>query len=159
MGIQFFKHFSKRLALIDDLNADEGNVIALHRKGVSWEDCTGDVNEGANTVTCEVSSLSPFTTGVAEDDDDDGVTRGGGRSSGGGVAAETFPPSYFELNPLAKIQIRSSTFLNAAGVGIFQTQAGQQVNLFSLFRNLQQSSQNYMRSLCRQSMRTALPPT
>jgi hypothetical protein len=32
MGIQFFKHFSKRLALIDDLNADEGNVIALHHK-------------------------------------------------------------------------------------------------------------------------------
>jgi hypothetical protein len=62
MGIQFFKHFSKRLALIDDLNADEGNVIALHHNRVSWEDCTGDVNEGANTVTCEVSSLSPFTT-------------------------------------------------------------------------------------------------
>ena len=49
-GYQFFKHFSKRLALIDDLNADEGNVIALHHNGVSWEDCTGDVNEGANTV-------------------------------------------------------------------------------------------------------------
>jgi hypothetical protein len=159
MGIQFFKHFSKRLALIDDLNADEGNVIALHHKEVSWEDCTGDVNEGANTVTCEVSSLSPFTTGVSEEDDDDGVTRGGGRSSGDGVAAETFPPSYFELNPPAKIQIRSSTSLNAAGVGIFQAQAGQQVSLFSLFRNLQQSSQNYMRSLCRQSMRTASPST
>jgi hypothetical protein len=158
-GYQFFKHFSKRLALIDDLNADEGNVIALHHNGVSWEDRTGDVNEGANTVTCKVSSLSSFTTDVSEDDEDDGVTRGGDRSNGGGVAAETFPPGYFELNPLAKIQIRSSIFLNAAGVGIFQAQAGQQISLFSLFRNVQQSSQNYMRSLCRQSMRTALPPT
>jgi hypothetical protein len=158
-GYQFFKHFSKRLALIDDLNADEGNVIALHHNGVSWEDRTGDVNEGANTVTCEVSSLSSFTTDVSEDDEDDGVTRGGDRSNSGGVAAETFPPGYFELNPLTKIQIRSSIFLNAAGVGIFQAQAGQQISLFSLFRNVQQSSQNYMRSLCRQSMRTALPPT
>ena len=34
-GYQFFKYFSKRLALIDDLNADEGNVIALHHNGVS----------------------------------------------------------------------------------------------------------------------------
>ena len=51
-----------------NLNADEGNAIALHHNGVSWEDCTVDVNEGANTVTCEVSSLSPFITGISEDD-------------------------------------------------------------------------------------------
>lgn len=55
----------------------------------------------------------------------------------------TYPPSYFETFPLAKMLVTNTALVNAAGDSIPQTSAGQQVSIASTFTNQQQVSQNY----------------
>jgi hypothetical protein len=67
-----------------------------------------------------------------EDEDDDGS--GGGGGGGGGSltvsitwppSVDTFPESYFDVNPLAIVQVSTSAFLNAGGVSINRASVGQ----------------------------------
>lgn len=133
-------------SLIDsfDSDSDENDVVAGHFAGGDhWEVCGDHPNQGHNTIDCTTDSLSPFTVGVVSS-----VATGGNGGHGGGNGgsignAITFPASYFDLNPLLKILIQSTTFLNAQGQGIFQAQVGEQVEISNLFTNYQQVDQNY----------------
>lgn len=78
-----------------------------------------------------------------------GASGGGGAPAGpsptAGPASETMlPDSYFVANPLAKVQLQSSNFVNSIGrTDLTQTESGEQVTLTTSFKNYQDSEQNY----------------
>jgi len=137
--------FSYNPTMIDsfDSNSDESDVVALHYEGGQWNVCGDSADQSSNTIQCTTDSLSPFTVGVGSSAATGGTHHhggGGAPTSGGSI---TFPASYFDLNPLLKILIQSTTFLNAQGQGIFQANVGEQIEISNLFTNYQQVDQNY----------------
>lgn len=59
------------------------------------------------------------------------------------TAVTTFPESYFEENPLEKVEINNAAFLNAAGINISSGNVGQQIIIASSFSNHRQVQQHY----------------
>ncbi|MGI0006313.1 MAG: hypothetical protein ACREAI_07850, partial [Nitrososphaera sp.] len=72
----------------------------------------------------------------------------GGNIEGGGSSTSTnlsgtFPATYFIANPLAKVQLQSSNFSSANGLGVSQARPGEQITIATSFKNYQQSEQSY----------------
>jgi hypothetical protein len=106
--------------------------------GSAWEQAT-NVDTGFNTITGTFTALSPVVAGVIASPLLTG-SGGGGRIA---VDITTYPDSHFALNPLAKIRVLTTAFLNAQGQVITQAFTGQQIMISSSFRNYQQQSQQY----------------
>ena len=98
---------------------DESEIRFLHYTGTEWEDVTFSVNTVENTVTGVMTSLSPLVPAIVSDG--------------------TYPPSYFEANPLEKVSV-----LSADSVIISEPTLGEvQVELSATIKNVQQASQDY----------------
>jgi hypothetical protein len=77
---------------------------------------------------------------------------GGGRGGGGGgggsssitpsETSTTLPASFFLVNPLAKIIIQGTSFVDLSGFNILQASEGQQVQIVSTLENRQGTPQN-----------------
>jgi hypothetical protein len=135
---------------VDEANASEQDVILLHYNAQTgqWEIIPGVIIDSTHhTARGNATRFSIYTTGVEQQSSGStsGGGGGGGHNGGGAIGSTslTFPPSYFDLNPLLKILIQSTTFLNAQGQGIFQAHVGEQIEVSNLFTNYQQADQNY----------------
>ncbi len=105
-------------ALLPD-GLSESEIRFLHYTGTEWEDVTFSVNTVDNTVTGVMTSLSPLVPAIVSDG--------------------TYPPSYFEANPLEKISVLSadSVIISEPVLG------GVQVELSATIKNVQQTGQDY----------------
>lgn len=131
---------------------DEEDLKLFHydEDAGEWEDITTDVDTEENEITGETDSLSPVATGYTESSlgGTGGGTGGGGGGAGGTgggkvIVNQTFPASYFETNPLKKVQISQTGFTNAAGANIVGGMVGQQISIDASFRNFQETTQPY----------------
>lgn len=135
---------------------NEANVKFFHWTGSAWQDKTQSVNTSANTVTGRLTSLSPVVAGFLPSSASSSTTTttssggggGGGGSSGGGGSIPidltlTYPDPYFLTNPLAKVQLQNSAFVNGKGLNIFQAKQGEQISIDTTFKNYQQKEQKY----------------
>lgn len=70
-----------------------------------------------------------------------------GSSSGGAgrtvILNNVLPESHFALFPLDRVQVKSSAFLNAAGLTIAEARVNQQISVSAEFTNYQSTEQNY----------------
>jgi hypothetical protein len=124
----------------------ESSLRLYHWTGTVWEDVTTSVDTVNNTITGQVSSLSPVVTGYTSTTTAPTTGGGGGGGGGGGYAVivnQTFPPDFFLINPLMKVQLQEAKFLNAQGQTAFGGKAGQQLSISADFRNYQQVAQPY----------------
>jgi hypothetical protein len=127
----------------------ESDVKFYHWTGTAWEDVTISVDTSANTVTGRLITLSPvvagYTTSATPSTSTTTTTSGGGGSGGPGsvIINQVLPSSYFDSNPLAKLQIKDSTFKTLGGALVFGGKVGQQVNIAATFHNYQDVAQNY----------------
>ena len=125
----------------------EDDVKFFHWTGTTWEDKTLSVNTVANTVTGRLTSLSPIVAGFTPSSStSSSSSSSGGRGGGSGGAIDltpTYPDAYFAANPLAKVQLQSSSFVNANGLNVFGASSGQQVTISTSFKNYQQGVQDY----------------
>ena len=100
-------------------------------------------------VTGRLTSLSPVVTGFVPSTTTTTPTtthsRGGG--GGGGFGAidltPTYPEAYFQTNPLAKVRLQSSSFVDINGQNVLNSRSGEQVTISTTFKNYQQSEQSY----------------
>jgi hypothetical protein len=124
----------------------ENDVKFFHWTGTAWEDATVSVDTAANTVTGKLTTLSPVVAGYYSSSSSSTTTTTSVGSGGGGgsvILNGSFPPDYFNANPLAKLQIQNSSFKNLAGTTLFGAKVGQQVSISATFKNYQQVAQNY----------------
>jgi len=103
---------------------------------------TVDINEVDHEVTFNIVGQATAPPGAGTG------TGGAGSGSGRSVSltwppADTLPDSYFEENPLDKVQINSFAFLDADSANVTEAQAGQQIVISASFTNYQQKSQPY----------------
>jgi hypothetical protein len=117
--------------------ANEDSVLAFE---LTVSDNEGAV--GTDLVTITVKNVLPSPPSG-------GSRGGGGGGSGGGarvvpVENASSPASFFLLDPLAKIIVQSTSFLNLNGVSILQAPEGQQIQISSTIQNQQQVSQTYV---------------
>lgn len=130
-------------------NFDEANVKFFHYNGATWEDVTLSVDTVNNTVTGRLTSLSPVVAGYTSTAPTGGTTPGGTSSGGGGTVTDltqqgvTYPASYFETRPLAKVQVQQSKFVSTSGQSILAARTGGQVDIQTNFKNFQQVPQDY----------------
>jgi hypothetical protein len=75
----------------------------------------------------------------------------GGGGGGGGISnsapienVATLPESFFLINPLSKIIVQSTAFVNLEGVSILQAPVGQQIQISTNILNRQEVSQTYV---------------
>jgi hypothetical protein len=134
----------------------ESNVKFFHWNGSTWEDKTmaNGVDTNAHTVTGTLTSLSPVVAGFAVPSASPSTSGGGGGGggssssggSGGGSSIDlgtTYSDDYFKNSPLAKVQIHSSTLVNAAGQTVYGAHPGQQIMIKNTFKNYQKHEQTY----------------
>lgn len=116
-----------------------------HYNGVGWEDLTYSVDTTLHTVTGKLTSLSPVVAGYVSSTSSSTTTTTIGGNGGGGsvIINQTLDPSYFENNPLAKLQIKSSSIQDLLGNTLVSAKAGQQVSISATYHNYQQVSQDY----------------
>lgn len=113
----------------------------------------GIVNSTVALVSITVNPVDEQPAGNGEDDEDDGEqdssSRDGNNNRGDSSEEElaakrlTYDDTYFDDNPLDRIQIQSHSILNSDGSSFSSVPKGEKVTFSYSFRNYQQKSQEY----------------
>lgn len=106
------------------VGSSESDVRFLHYTGDEWEDATISIDTDLDTVTGEVSSLSPVVAAIVDDG--------------------TFGAAYFELNPLTKIGVSDVNLLTPYNDAISSdVTTGTQLTISTSIKNAQKKDQTY----------------
>lgn len=126
------------------------STVQLHiLDGSTWTALTTTRDSSADTSTqygfiATLPHLSTFAIGASQSAAAPAPTTTSA-GSGGGAAVDitTYPESYFEVNPLAKIQLSSTAVIGLQGADIAQGKVGRQLSVTTSFKNYQGISQKY----------------
>jgi hypothetical protein len=106
-------------SLVLQSGASESDVRLLHHNGSQWEDRTISVDELNNTVTGQLSSLSPVVAAVLEDG--------------------TYDALYLQVHPLDGVIVEDASFL----IPQSGPTVGQVIDVGATVKNLYRANQSY----------------